>query len=148
LAVKASDQMKTAVIELVGVVESVPAVVKENTAATEEMSVSSHEVTRAIENIASVSEENSAAVEEVSASAEEMSAQVEEVSASASSLEEMAQALQDAGALFKFSNENRQTSAQTGKLTPRQSTNVTPSNGNGENGRHTTEQPSRLLQIA
>jgi methyl-accepting chemotaxis protein len=85
--------------------DSVSAVVEENTAATEEMAASSTEVTHAIENIASVSEENSAAVEEVSASAEEMSAQVEEVTASAQSLADMAQALQQVVAQFKLVHE-------------------------------------------
>jgi methyl-accepting chemotaxis protein len=79
---------------LVNSVDSVSAVVEENTAATEQMAASSGEVNTAIENIASVSEENSAAIEEVSASAEEMSAQVQEVTASAQSLAEMAHELQ------------------------------------------------------
>jgi len=76
--------------KMVNHLDSVSAVVEENTAATEEMAAGSTEVTQAIENIASVSEENSAAVEEVSASAEEMSAQVEEVSASAETMRQMA----------------------------------------------------------
>jgi methyl-accepting chemotaxis protein len=85
--------------------DSVSAVVEENTAATEEMAAGSGEVTHAIENIASVSEENSAAVEEVSASAEEMSAQVEEVTASAQSLAEMAAGLRAVIAQFKLGGE-------------------------------------------
>ena len=88
--------------ELVGAVDSVSAIIEENTAATEEMSAGSHEVTAAIESIAAVSEENSAAVEEVSASAEEMNAQVEEVQASAQSLAEMATGLQAIVARFKL----------------------------------------------
>ena len=92
--------------------DSVSAVVEENTAATEEMAASSNEVTQAIENIASVSEENSAAIEQVSASAEEMSAQVEEVTASAQSLSEMAHALQEVVAQFKLET-GRQSGSRT-----------------------------------
>ena len=88
--------------EMVTAMDSVSAVVEENTAATQEMASNSAEVTRAIENIASIGEENSAAVEEVSAATEEMSAQVEEVSASAQSLADMALMLQDLVAQFKF----------------------------------------------
>lgn len=90
---------------MVSSLDSVSAVVEENTAATEQMAASSNEVTQAIENIASVSEENSAAVEEVSAAAEEMSAQAEEVTASAQSLSQMAQELQTVVAQFKLSTE-------------------------------------------
>jgi methyl-accepting chemotaxis protein len=88
--------------DLVSSMDAVSTVVEENTAATRVMSANSGEVTQAVESIASVSEENSAAVEEVSASTEEMSAQVEEVNASAQSLSEMASALQQVVAQFKF----------------------------------------------
>ncbi|HSO27245.1 MAG TPA: methyl-accepting chemotaxis protein [Anaerolineales bacterium] len=87
--------------------DSVSAVVEENTAATEEMAAGANEVNQSIENIASVSEENSAAIEEVSASAEEMNAQVEEVTASAQSLAEMAELLQGVVSQFKLSGEAR-----------------------------------------
>lgn len=103
LAREASGRMKIASEELVSAVDSVSAIVEENTASTEQMAANSTEVTTAIENIASVSEENSAAVEEVSASAEEMSEQVEEVTASAESLAEMAQKLQEIVLTFKLS---------------------------------------------
>jgi methyl-accepting chemotaxis protein len=99
------QKMSLSANELVGVMDSVSAVVEENTAATEEMAAGSTEVTQAIENIASISEENSAAAEEVSASTEEVSAQVEEVSASAQSLAEMAQALQAIVGQFKLAQE-------------------------------------------
>jgi len=88
--------------ELVNSVDSVSAIVEENTAATEEMSANSSEVTQAIESIASVSEENSAAIEEVSASTEEMTAQVEEVTASAQSLDMMSQLLQEIVKRFRI----------------------------------------------
>jgi methyl-accepting chemotaxis protein len=89
----AVEQMRAATSKLVDAMDSVSAIVEENTAATEEMAASSSEVSQAIENIATVSEENSAAIEEVSASAEEMSATVKQVSASAAELAEMARAL-------------------------------------------------------
>ena len=93
--------------ELVTSVDSVSAIVEENTAATEEMSANSTEVTQAIESIASVSEENSAAIEEVSASTEEMTAQVEEVTASAQSLAMMAQVLQEIVKRFRLTHLSR-----------------------------------------
>ena len=97
-----SIEMQTSVSKLVNAVDSVSAIVEENTASTEQMAANSTEVTQAIENIASVSEENSAAIEEVSASTEEMTAQVEEVTASAQSLAEMAKALQEVVDQFKL----------------------------------------------
>jgi methyl-accepting chemotaxis protein len=103
----AAAKMSRLAEQLVGSMDSVSAVVEENTAATEEMSAGSNEVTRAIENIASVSEENSAATEEVSASVEEMSAQVEEVTASAQSLAGMAQTLQELVSQFKLNEEQK-----------------------------------------
>ncbi len=105
LAGEASSSMKNASGDLVSAVDSVSAIVEENTASTEQMAANSSEVSQAIESIASVSEENSAAVEEVSASAEEMSAQVEEVTASAQSLAEMALSLQQVIKQFKLIDE-------------------------------------------
>lgn len=106
LAGEASERMKIASEDLVSAVDSVSAIVEENTASTEQMAANSTEVNQAIESIASVSEENSAAIEEVSASTEEMSAQVEEVTASAQSLAEMAQNLQDLVKKFKLTETN------------------------------------------
>lgn len=99
-AAEAAQLMDVSAVNMTQAVESVSAVIEENTAATEEMAAGSSEITSAIKNIASISEENSAAVEEVSASAEEMSAQVEEVSASAQSLADMANELQSVVAHF------------------------------------------------
>lgn len=105
-ATEASEKMKIASEALVSSVDSVSAVIEENTASTEQMAANSTEVSQAVESIASVSQENSAAIEEVSASAEEMSAQVEEVTASAQSLADMANALQMIVNTFKLSNED------------------------------------------
>lgn len=90
----AADSMRISARDLVSAVNSVSAVVEENTAATEEMAAGSSLVTQAIEDIASISEQNSAAVEEVAASAEEMSEQVEELTRSVNGLTGMAQSLQ------------------------------------------------------
>ena len=90
----AADSMRISARDLVSAVNSVSAVVEENTAATEEMAAGSSLVTQAIEDIASISEQNSAAVEQVSASAEEMSEQVEEVTKSVNELTGMAHSLQ------------------------------------------------------
>ena len=105
MAGEAAERMKIASEGLITAVDSVSAIVEENTASTEEMAANSTEVSLAIESIASVSEENSAAIEEVSASTEEMTAQVEEVTASASTLSEMAQELQKLVARFKLKEE-------------------------------------------
>lgn len=101
-AVVADEVRKIASEELISAVDSVSAIVEENTASTEQMAANSNEVIMAIESIASVSEENSAAIEEVSVNAEEMSAQVEEVTTSAQSLSEMALTLQEVVAQFKL----------------------------------------------
>lgn len=98
----AAEQMRLASLELVEAVNSVSAVVEENTAATEEMAAGSSIVTQAIEDIASISEQNSASVEEVSASAEEMSDQVEEVSHSIEQFARMADSLQKSISFFKM----------------------------------------------
>lgn len=102
LAADAARQMESSANELVGVIDTVSAVVEENTAATELMSSSSNEVGQSMENIASISEENSAAVEEVSASAEEMAAQVQEVTTSSQELARLAQELQAVVDQFKI----------------------------------------------
>ena len=105
---QAVAQMSASSSELVNSVDSVSAIVEENTAATEEMSANSTEVTQAIESIASVSQENSAAIEEVSASTEEMTAQVEEVTSSAQSLDTMSQVLQEIVKRFRLNKTTRE----------------------------------------
>ena len=88
-AAEAANQMTQYAEELVIAVDSVSAVVEENTAATEQMAASSGEVSQAIESIASVSEQNSAAIEEVSASTEEMKAQIDLIASAANALKNM-----------------------------------------------------------
>ncbi|MBP7692444.1 MAG: bacteriohemerythrin [Anaerolineales bacterium] len=83
--------------------DSVSAVVEENTAATEQMAAGAQEVLQSIENIASVSEENSAATEEVSAATEQMNAQVADVGQAAQALHGLAQSLQEVVLQFRLS---------------------------------------------
>lgn len=101
LAADAAKRMEASAKELVDAINTVSAVVEENSAATDQMASSSNEVTESIENIASISEENSAAVEEVSASAEELAAQVQEVTASSQELARLAEKLQSVVAQFR-----------------------------------------------
>jgi methyl-accepting chemotaxis protein len=105
----AVEKMNKASDELVGAVDSVSAVVEENTAATEQMAASASEVNHSIEAIASVSEENSASFEEVTASADEMNDQVQNVTTATRSLAEMAEALQQIVAEFKFDLQQEET---------------------------------------
>ncbi|MCB0166177.1 MAG: HAMP domain-containing protein [Anaerolineae bacterium] len=100
-AVSLAQQARAAGEELSSTMDSVSAVVEENTASTEEMAATSMVVQEEIEAIAGVSRENSALIEEVSAATEEMSAQAEEVTASAQSMTEMAEQLRQAVAQFK-----------------------------------------------
>jgi methyl-accepting chemotaxis protein len=94
--------MNTSVNKMVSAMDTVSAIVEENTASTEEMAASADEVSQAFESIASISEENSAATEEVSATTEEVTAQAREVSISSQKLREMAQDLQIVVAQFKL----------------------------------------------
>lgn len=102
LAADAAKRMEESANELVHAINTVSAIVEENSSATEQMANSSNEVTESIENIASISEENSAAVEEVSASAEQMAAQVQEVTASSQELARLAEKLQSVVAQFRI----------------------------------------------
>lgn len=122
IATEAQNMEKVA-NELVGSIDSVSAIIEENSAATEEMATNAGELTQAIENVASVSEENSAAAEEVSASAGEVNLQVAEMASEAAGLYALANQLLEAVARFQ--------------LTAASETPVRPKNGqhaNGNNG--------------
>jgi aerotaxis receptor len=80
-------------MELVESMESVSAVVEQNSASAEQMSANAVSVSRQFENIASLSEETNATTEEVSAIADEMNEQVGTVSMSAQMLKEMSDGL-------------------------------------------------------
>lgn len=110
---------------VVGTIESVSAVVEENTAAASEMAANSQDATTAMEGVASIAEENSASAEEVSASAEEMSAQVEELAASIEGLSELAGSLRSATTQFRLAEDE----ANGAVPVDEQMAQVSPSNG-------------------
>ena len=98
----AAEQMGILSEGMVRSMDTVSAVVEENTASTEEMASGAKDVLSSIEEIAGVAEEQSASTEEVSASVEEVSAQAEEVTALAEALQGSAQGLQALVARFKL----------------------------------------------
>ena len=100
-AVRLAKHARTAGEELSLTMDSVSAVVEENTASTEEMVATSIVVQEEIESISRVSQENATMIEGISASTEEMSAQAEEVTASAQVLADMAAQLRQVVAQFK-----------------------------------------------
>jgi methyl-accepting chemotaxis protein len=100
-------QLKQKSSRVVEAIETVGAVVEENTASAEQMAGNSQEVMEAMEGVAGVAEENSAAAEEVSASAEEMSAQIEEVVASAEELAALAEELRSTVDYFRVNERDR-----------------------------------------
>jgi methyl-accepting chemotaxis protein len=89
----ATQEMSNLSTDLVTATDSVSAVVEQNTAATEEMAAGAAEVAAAIATIAQASED--------------MNAQTLEVTTSAAGLDEMAQALQAAIALFQIGEAGR-----------------------------------------
>jgi methyl-accepting chemotaxis protein len=86
--------MTGSVNEMVDTMDTISAIVEENTAATEEMAASADEVSQAFESMASISEENSAATQEVGFAIGEVTTQTQEVSISSMTLQEMAADLQ------------------------------------------------------
>lgn len=102
---QAVEQLRQKGEGVVIAIESVSAIVEENTSVAEEMAAGNQEVMQAMEGIASVAEENSASAEEVSASAEEMSSQVEEVVASAQEMASLAELLRNAISRFRIEEE-------------------------------------------
>jgi methyl-accepting chemotaxis protein len=87
--------------------QSISAVVEENTAATEEMAAQSAEVDAAIQGIAKISETQRASVEEIAAGAiaagaEEMSAQVAQIGTDAASMAATAENLEQLVRRFKL----------------------------------------------
>ena len=98
----AASQMNGLANELVSAMDSVSAVVEENTASTEEMAAGTGELNNSVENIANVSEKNSAAAEDVLASTEEMSNQIGDIDESAQTLTGLANDLILAVGKFKL----------------------------------------------
>jgi methyl-accepting chemotaxis protein len=110
LADSAVENMVAAVDKLGKSVDSISAVVEENTAATEEMSASSSEVDQSIKQIAAISEGNSIAMEEIAFSVEEMKTRMLKISDMAQGL--LGKAIHSRQAISKFSIE-----ANAGKFT-------------------------------
>jgi methyl-accepting chemotaxis protein len=86
--------------DLLQLMDTVSAVVEENTAATEEMSASSNEVSQAVEHIASVSQQSSASIEEVSSSNQEIKDRLHEAAELSDSLADLATRLQQSISRF------------------------------------------------
>ncbi|MCE1254527.1 MAG: methyl-accepting chemotaxis protein, partial [Anaerolineae bacterium] len=92
--------MRLAAGELVNSMESVSAVIEQNTAATEEMDASSSEVTRSIETISELSHANSQSIELASSAAQNVSEQVKSMADSIQHLAVMAEELRDSALHF------------------------------------------------
>lgn len=101
--IEATQIMKDTSSDLVDAMDTVSAVIEENTASTEEMSAGSSQISQMMENIASVSEENSAAIEQISASSTEMTSQIEQVAESAAEMAVLAEELEKLVKKFKLS---------------------------------------------
>jgi methyl-accepting chemotaxis protein len=82
--------------------DSVLAVVEENTAVTEEMGTSSSDVSEAMQNITRINEENNLAVEKVNENIAGMNSQVKKITSSSQILSEMAVILQKKVAQFRY----------------------------------------------
>jgi methyl-accepting chemotaxis protein len=94
-AASAARRMSEASNDLVGSMDSVSAIIEENTAATEEMNANASEVAQAVENISSLGEKNRLSVEQVASAAEELTDQVEEVGLAAKHMSDTAHLLRD-----------------------------------------------------
>jgi methyl-accepting chemotaxis protein len=99
---QASEEMSRLNLTVLENLDTVSAIVEENTATTEEISSRSSEVSHSVENAASISEQNSASMEEMSASARELNTQAQDVLASANAMAEMAKRLNELVARFNL----------------------------------------------
>jgi methyl-accepting chemotaxis protein len=100
---EAMSQVKQKTDAVVSAVESVSAVVEENSASAAEMADSSNAANSAIDGVAGISEENSAAAEEMQQSIEKLSCRVKEVTNSAVELADLAEELRACISIFKLS---------------------------------------------
>ncbi len=98
-----TNEMSVASRRLTESIDSVSAVVEENTAATEEMAAGSIEVASALQTVASVGQENGQAVSDVAQAASDIAGQVESVAASATQLADLADRMQRIVGQFKLS---------------------------------------------
>lgn len=91
----AADQLTGGTQSVVNTMQSISAVVDENSAATDTIADQTTKVTQSFATIAAVSEENSAATDEVSASCDSIRAQVEGISSQADELAATADQLRE-----------------------------------------------------
>jgi methyl-accepting chemotaxis protein len=92
--------------------ESVSAVVEENSAATQEMAAGATEVEQSFQQITSLAEGVSAAAEQVDASTEQMSLQVDSVAEAAKQLANLSQRLKVSVSAFYLDSDDNQNSSQ------------------------------------
>jgi methyl-accepting chemotaxis protein len=101
-----SQEMANGARSVTDSMNSISAVVEENSAATEQMAAQASDVTSRIGSIAAVSEEQSAATEQVMASAEQMGAQVKEMSTQAQGLAATARQLNNLVSRFRIDDDS------------------------------------------
>jgi methyl-accepting chemotaxis protein len=92
--------------DLAQAMESISAVVEENTASTEEMSATTRQVSEQVGSLAAIGRSNSTAMVDLATTTQEISAQAEEFSASAQSLSEMAGRLHEVVARFTLAQDD------------------------------------------
>jgi methyl-accepting chemotaxis protein len=98
----AAQRIGGSVSELSAAMQSVSAVVEENTQATEEMAASSTEISHQVESISEVSEENEAAAQQVNASVQDIHAQSEAVAQRTHQMAEMTRKLHEKVSAFRL----------------------------------------------
>jgi methyl-accepting chemotaxis protein len=98
----ATQQLAAGARAVTEAMESISAVVEENTAATEEMSAQAGDVDAAIQQIARVGEQQSDGIDHISAGAQEMTGQVEQISADARQMAAIAEELRALVARFNL----------------------------------------------
>ena len=106
VAMQATTAMNSASHQLTESMDSVSAVVEENTAATEQMAAGSIEVAQALENVAAVGQENGRAVADVAQAAGGIAGQVESVASSATQLAQLAESLKQIVHQFKIKDDD------------------------------------------
>ncbi|HRE28335.1 MAG TPA: transporter substrate-binding protein, partial [Anaerolineales bacterium] len=106
VAMQATTAMNSASHQLTESMDSVSAVVEENTAATEQMAAGSIEVAHALENVAAVGQENGRAVADVAQAASGIAGQVESVASSAAQLAQLAEGLKQIVHQFKIKEDD------------------------------------------
>ena len=100
-AAREAVTMHSAANKLVSAMESVSAVIEENTASTEEMSANSSEVGQSIDKIANLSHANSQSIEQATNAAQMANQQVKAMVTAMENLAQMAESLRTSAAKFE-----------------------------------------------